>query len=573
MSAEPLAVPPRSQQALFQRLRWNLLRNSTRVLFSRGSVRPLSIALACVVIALFVFFVSWAGFRFLRVEMHLPLTGGIVGTLVDLLFLTLGVMLIFSTGLILYGSLFGAPESAFLLSHPLADDQIFAYKFQGAAGFSSWAFLLLGGPVLVAFGVVAAAPWYFYPFLLLFFLGFVLLPASVGALLCLLVVNWVPRRRLQVMIVALVLLTVGLGWWTWSMVAGDQSDTWDREAINRLLGRFFFARSALVPSHWVALGLQAAARAQAGTAGYYLALVWSNGLVLYLLTAWAAGSLYRRGVNRLATGGTIRRRHGGQWLDRLVGAALPFVDGRTRLLIVKDFRTFRRDPQQWGQVLIFSLLMLLYATNIRRMSDSFMGWKFLNAISLLNLAVIALLLSIYTSRFIYPMLSLEGRKFWVLGLLPLKREQLLWGKFLFAASGCLLMSVLLVLLSDWTLGTPWQAVLLHVAAVVSLSIGLSGLSVGMGACLPNFRETDPSKIAVGFGGTMNLILSLVFLMLVLATMGGPWHLQVLWANTPDELRVSYLPVILGAAMGLTLGVAAVAVPLRLGSRALRDTEF
>ena len=31
---------------------------------------------------------------------------------------------------------------------------------------------------------------------------------------------------------------------------------------------------------------------------------------------------------------------------------------------------------------------------------------------------IALLLCTYTGRFVYPMLSLEGRKFWVLGLLP-----------------------------------------------------------------------------------------------------------------------------------------------------------
>jgi ABC-2 type transport system permease protein len=567
------AVPVRRQQYLLQWLRWRLLCNSARLLFSRGSLRPFSIVLACLLIAVFVFLVSWAGFRFLKVEMRLPLTGGIVGTLIDLLFLTLGLMLIFSTGLILYGSLFAAPESSFLLSKPFADDQIFAYKFQGAAGFSSWAFLLLGGPVLLAFGLVNGAPWYFYPLLLLFFLGFVLLPASLGALLCLLVVNWVPRQRMQLLITVVGLAAIGLGWWIWTLVSGDHPDTWDREAVNRLLGRFLFARSVLVPSHWVANGLQAAARGEVGLAGYFLALVWSNGLFLYLIAALVARRLYRRGVNRLATGGTIRRRHGGQWLDRIVAATLPFIDPRTRLLIVKDFRTFRRDPQQWGQVLIFSLLMVLYATNIRRMSENFMGWKFLNAISLLNLAVIALLLSIYTSRFIYPLLSLEGRKFWVLGLLPLTREQLLWGKFAFALSGCLLMSVLLTLLSDWTLGVPWQAVLLHLAAVIVLSAGLSGLSVGLGACMPNFREADPSKIAVGFGGTMNLIVSLVYLLLILVLMGAPWHIQIMFADNPDEARIWYLPVFLGVGVGLTLGFAAVMVPLRMGIKALRATEF
>ena len=41
----------------------------------------------------------------------------------------------------------------------------------------------------------------------------------------------------------------------------------------------------------------------------------------------------------------------------------------------------------------------------------------------------------YLGRFIYPLISLEGRKFWILGLLPLKREQILWGKFAFAVTG------------------------------------------------------------------------------------------------------------------------------------------
>src|SRR5205814_3836927 len=168
---------------------------------------------------------------------------------------------------------------------------------------------------------------------------------------------------------------------------------------------------------------------------YYLTLLWSNGLFLYTVTAWAAHHLYRRGYNRVTTGGTLRRRYGGHWFDRLLSSSLPFLDPQTRLLITKDFRTFRRDPSQWAQILIFAGLMTLYFTNIRRLYVTEIGWSNRNGISLLNLAVTSLLLCTYTSRFIYPMLSLEGRKFWILGLLPLQRERLLWGKFAFAATG------------------------------------------------------------------------------------------------------------------------------------------
>ena len=67
---------------------------------------------------------------------------------------------------------------------------------------------------------------------------------------------------------------------------------------------------------------------------------------------------------------------------------------------------------------------------------------------------------------------------------------------------------------------PWQGLLLHAVAVAVIALGLSGLNVGLGAYLPNFRETDPSKIVVGFGGTVNMVVGLAFLVAVIGTDGG-----------------------------------------------------
>jgi ABC-2 type transport system permease protein len=171
------------------------------------------------------------------------------------------------------------------------------------------------------------------------------------------------------------------------------------------------------------------------------------------------------------------------------------------------------------------------------------------------------------------MLSLEGRKFWVLGLLPIRREQLLWGKFAFALAGCLLISETLVLLSDLMLEVPWHGVVLHMLTVAVIGAGLSGLSVGLGACMPNFKETDPSKIAVGFGGTLNLVAELGFLVLMILTMVVPWHLQLFWTTTNKDLSFGWGSVVVGAALGVALGAAAVVLPLRAGIRALRRMEF
>jgi ABC-2 type transport system permease protein len=594
MAADPQSVAPSrlAAQRLFQRLRWSLLRGALRATLGQPATpggprpgsgswtRPVTILVVSFLVAAFVFGLSLAGFWFLRYELHLPTDGNIVRMAVlDPLFITLGFLLLFSTALILYGSLFTAPESAFLLSRPIRDDQVFAFKFQGAIAFSSWAFVLLGGPILIAYGIIAQAPLVFYLLLPLFFFGFVLLPGSLGSLATLLVVNFLPRQRKHVLILVIAIQIVVTVIWVYYRIRMarqllDPGSGESREVIMNLLGALFFVNSPLLPSHWAARGLQSAAQGKLADAGYELAILWSNGLFFYLVAAWTAGKLYRRGYDRVAAAGTQRRRYRVSLLDRLVEGSLWWARPATRLLFVKDFRTFRRDPQQWAQINVIGGLMVLYFANARGLWVTEMTWFHQNILSVLNLCAIGLLICTWTGRFVYPLISLEGKKFWILGLLPLERRQLLWGKFAFSTTGCILSAVGLVLLSDAMLDMPFEALLLHVLTVLVLATGLSGLSVGLGACMPNFRETDPSKIAVGFGGTLNLVACLGFLVLTFVLMVAPWHLQMaLRTDGTDHPGFLWLFSGIGIAAGIMAGAAVIFFPLRAGIRILEKMEF
>src|SRR6266542_3554289 len=324
-SSPSVAPAPRDHAALFQWLRWRLLRNSLRVVLNQSFLRVLSILLCSAMIWGSLFALSYVGFHELKTRWSFPLDGQIIGMLFDVLFVALTVLLLFSTGLILYSSLFSAPETSFLLAGPITADRIFAYKFQGAVAFSSWAFVLLGTPILLAYGMLVGdgAPWYFYGLMPAFFLGFVLVPGSLGALLCLLLVNFLPRRRKQVFWVLGIAVVAILVWWISSRVLAPAQDAMlTRDWLNRILGDFSLLQGSVLPAHWVGQGLQAAALGEVGNMLYYLTLVCGNGLFLYLLTAWTATKLYRRGYNCVATGGSLRKRYGGAWLDR----------GLTRLL-------------------------------------------------------------------------------------------------------------------------------------------------------------------------------------------------------------------------------------------------
>ena len=200
-----------------------------------------------------------------------------------------------------------------------------------------------------------------------------------------------------------------------------------------------------------------------------------------------------------------------------------------------------------------------------------------NVVSFLNLAVVGLILSTFTTRFIYPLISLEGRRFWILGRLPVERDTILWGKFLFAAGGSLLPCSGLVLVSDVMLNVSPLVVIVHQAICLLLCVGLSGMAVGLGAMMPNFREQSPSKIAAGFGGTLNLVLSALYIMAIVLLTALPCHFYLLSYGSempPRMLQSGFLKLWLGLGLGgsLVLAILVTVLPMRSGLKAFRQLE-
>jgi ABC-2 type transport system permease protein len=228
--------------------------------------------------------------------------------------------------------------------------------------------------------------------------------------------------------------------------------------------------------------------------------------------------------------------------------------------------------------LIFFGLLGLYFANIRRLSYDLSHATWVNMVSFLNLTVVGLILSTFTSRFIFPMISLEGRRFWILGRLPIKRRTILWSKFLFAALGSIVPCLGLVLLSDVMLGVQLFIVALHALTCIMLCVGLSALSVGMGAKMPNLREDSPSKIAAGFGGTLNLVVSTIYILAIVLLTALPCHFY-LGAQQADPgglvFNQTYMLqwMLAGAVASLVLCVVATVIPLRIGIQAFDRLEF
>lgn len=571
-------LAPEVEASLFWRLRRRLTTNQIRQAVRQSRLR---VALAVVLSMLLWFglYVMFAdGFHFLATTIQHPETHDqTVGVVFRVFFASLTLMLLFSSAVILYGSMYRASEAQFLLTLPARGERIFQHKFQEAMFFASWGFLLLGSPMLIAYGVVGDAPWYYFVLLPLFMGAFVYIPGSFGAIACVLVMHRLTNRRQYVVAAAVVAFLAAAGWVIWSAANSPQSDLLTPNWFQEMVSRMQFSEHKLLPSWWLSVGLLQAARGQWRESVLFLSLTVSNAMFWHLIASAAAARYYRAGYSLLHAERAGRRRAGWASFDQLVYYGTAFLSREIRLLILKDVRLFRRDPLQWSQFLIFFALLAMYFLNTRKLTYDETKVTWVNMISFLNLAVVGLILSTFTTRFIFPMVSLEGRRFWILGLMPVDRGTVLWSKFLFAACGSMIPCTVLVLLSDLMLDVRMFVIVIHLFVCTILCTGLSGIAVGLGARMPNLREESPSKIAAGFGGTLNLVISAAYIVAVVLLVALPCHYFLEVSQREGTNWVARVVTVrwwlaAGIVASLVLGTLATAIPLRTGLRAFRELE-
>jgi hypothetical protein len=167
------------------------------------------------------------------------------------------------------------------------------------------------------------------------------------------------------------------------------------------------------------------------------------------------------------------------------------------------------------------------------------------------------------------MVSLEGYQMWLIGMLPLTARQILFAKFAFAMTVSTAVAVGTTVLAAVMLQMPAAWAALQVVVTAAVCVGLCGFAVGIGGRLPIFGERNAARIANGFGGTVNLIVSVTLVLVMLVGM--------VWLGVANQHQGFKGPVdgdtlLIAAAVAL-LGVVSGALALAIGARHLRRVEI
>jgi len=522
------------------------------------------------------YFLFRGGFDF--IEKFLPGLGELlINRLFYLFFLATFIMLVFSNMILVYSLTYKSREVSFLTAMPVRHSAIFKWKFAEALFFSSWASLFLAGPMILAYGIDRAAGLTYYVYVPAFLVPFMLIAAGIGGALITVLVRFFPKRKL---LAAFLLALVGVGvFLLLPKPAADSGADILQSPVPVLDDMMRFARvsrSELLPSTWLVKGLLLDARGYPEASLWRedkllgLGMLWSNGLMWLLVCFFLANRMFYSGLSRSKSAASGRiLPHAGDPIGRL-SILWRFLRPAIRAMVTKDLKMFFRDPAQWSQFAIFFGLLGVYILNLRNMSYHTFPVFFKNIISFMNLAATALTLGTLTTRFVYPQVSLEGNKFWLIGLAPVSMGKILREKFLLCFLASTFVAGGLTLLSGVMLGMDSATVGISSLTMLLMCFGLSGLSVGIGAVFPNFSSDNAARIVSGFGGTLALVLSLAYISVMLAAEVVISHLHL-----SGQLVV---PPFFWGCIGLALAMGCLTflagtLPMKLGARNLRNMEF
>ncbi|MBE0557437.1 MAG: hypothetical protein IH628_09410, partial [Proteobacteria bacterium] len=181
------------------------------------------------------------------------------------------------------------------------------------------------------------------------------------------------------------------------------------------------------------------------------------------------------------------------------------------------------------------------------------------------------LLGALALRFVFPLLSLEGRSFWVILSAPVRLRKLYWIKLGLGVIVLLSLGLLVSVFSNipFVRLTHNSPVLPVLGAVTTfwLSLAMVSLNLGLGGFFANYQEKNPIRIASSQGATLTFLVNLFLLVVLIGVMAIPvmQYFEAVALAIPFDADVFVVPTVVFSILALLSGVLGTVV----GDRSLR----
>ena len=518
----------------------------------------------------FWLFVFGLLYRLLRYFHGIPEIGALLaGKLLGVMLVSLFGILILSNVVTALSSFFLAKDLDLLVAAPVDWLRLYGAKLLETAVHSSWMVVLVATPVLTAYGISYEGGFLFPLVAIVAMIPFLFIPAAIGSAITLLLVNIFPARRTRDILSVIAVLAAAGVVLVLRLVRPERLAR--PEGFRSLVGFISALRtptSPWMPSEWAAQGIMSWLGKDPEMLPFYL--LWSTAAVAIVFGAMLHRWLYTRGFSKAQESGERLVRQGGT--GRFVGRLLTPWGVMRRELVLKEMRLFFRDTTQWSQLILLTVLVVVYVFNIKFLPIHGEGVTFFlaNIIPFVNLILAGFVLASIAARFIFPGISLEGRTLWLLRSSPLEMRQLLWSKFWVGTIPLLVLALGLVVATDVLLEVSGFMMAVSVFTITMMTFAIAGLALGFGALFPKFNTENAAQIPTSFGGLVLMMASVALIALVIVAEARPVYLYS--ASHLLRTRPSIAGLWLGFGGAGLLCLAATFVPIRIAVKRMKELE-
>ncbi len=493
----------------------------------------------------------------------------LAGKLLGLILVSFFSILLLSNIITALSSFFLARDLDLLASAPVDWLSLYSAKLLETCVNSSWMVVLMAVPMLTAYGTVYDGGGAFIGLAIATLVPFLIIPAAIGSALTLVLVNAFPARRTRDILSVIAVLAAGGIVVLFRLVRPEKLAR--PEGFRSLVDFIAILRtptSPFLPSEWAGRSVMGWLTGSLDLLPLYL--LWSTAAATVVLGALLHRGLYARGFTKAQESGERWARSGvfGRFGHKLFSP----LGILRRELVLKELRLFFRDTTQWSQLILLTVLVIVYVFNIKYLPLKGEGVTFflVNVIPFLNLVLAGFVLASVAARFIFPSVSLEGRTLWLLRSSPMPVKQLLWAKFWVGTTPLLVLALGIVFVTDWLLQVSDFMFAVSVMTIAMMTIALCGMALGFGTLFPQFETENAAQIPTSFGGVVFMIASVGLIAGVVVLEARPvyGYLSARLYGT----QTSPAEMLFGFGAAALLCVVATIVPIQIAKRRLEAVE-
>jgi ABC-2 type transport system permease protein len=238
------------------------------------------------------------------------------------------------------------------------------------------------------------------------------------------------------------------------------------------------------------------------------------------------------------------------------------------VLVKKEFFAFFRDASQWIHLVVMIILAGLFSVSVSNLN---LHLRVLDMQLLTYLVIFAFggfMISSLALRFVFPMIGMEGRAFWVVRSSPVGDVKVLLVKFVLGFILVFILAEYIAISSNipFFKMTEMRPLLLWFGIFSAFWISLATVSfdLGLGGYFANYLERNPIRAASSQGATLTFLATLfyLFILVVIVLIPISAYFTTLFRYQYFKTELIVLPGTLFAVISYLLSAFGLSIGLR-----------